>query len=165
MTERAYVALGANLGATLEANRATLNAAIDAIAALPATGVVTRSSFYRTAPLGYTDQPDFVNAVIGIDTAIAPSALLLALHDIEDRFGRVRSIRDAPRTLDLDLLCYGERVIATATLEVPHPRLHERAFVLAPLAEIARDLAIPGQGRVDQLLARLPDQGIERLPP
>ncbi|MEO7405222.1 MAG: 2-amino-4-hydroxy-6-hydroxymethyldihydropteridine diphosphokinase [Burkholderiales bacterium] len=165
MTERAYIALGANLGATPEANRATLRGAIAALVELPTTNLIAQSSFYRTAPLGYNDQPDFVNAVISIDTAIAPQALLLALHGIEERFGRVRSFQNAPRTLDLDLLCYGARFIATATLTVPHPRLHERAFVLAPLVEIAPDLDIPGHGRVDQLLARLPDQRIVRLRP
>ena len=165
MTQTAYIALGANLGATIDANRATLNAAIEAIDQLDTTNVIARSSFYRTAPIGYAGQPDFVNAVVAVRTELAPHALLLALHTIEDRFGRERSFRNAPRTLDLDLLVHGAHRITTAQLTVPHPRLHERAFVLAPLAEIAPDLEIPEHGRATTLLARLADQGIERLPP
>jgi 2-amino-4-hydroxy-6-hydroxymethyldihydropteridine diphosphokinase len=136
--ERIFVGLGANLGDAA----ATLHAAADAIEALPDTRGVARSSLYRSAPLD-AQGPDFVNAVIELRTALEPQALLAALQDLETRFGRRRPYRHAPRTLDLDLLRYGERRVATPTLTLPHPRLHERAFVLLPLAEIAPELALP----------------------
>jgi 2-amino-4-hydroxy-6-hydroxymethyldihydropteridine diphosphokinase len=158
---RAFVGLGANLGDPV----AQVRAAIAAIAALPQTRLVARSSLYRTAPIGYLDQPDFVNAVIAVETGLDAATLLAALRDIEAGHGRERPFPNAPRTLDLDLLLYGEETIATRALVVPHPRMHERAFVLAPLAEIAPDARVPGRGTATALLAALPGQGVRKGEP
>jgi 2-amino-4-hydroxy-6-hydroxymethyldihydropteridine diphosphokinase len=136
--ERIFVGLGANLGAA----GATVRAALDALDALPGTRVVARSSLYRSAPVD-ADGPDYVNAVAELRSTLAPEALLAALQSIEARFGRQRPHRNAPRTLDLDLLAYGERRLDTPTLVLPHPRAHQRAFVQVPLAEIAPELALP----------------------
>jgi 2-amino-4-hydroxy-6-hydroxymethyldihydropteridine diphosphokinase len=156
---QAFVALGANLGDPVDQVRA----GAAALAALPATRRVTCSSLYRTAPIGYADQPDFINAVCEIDTDLPAAELMQALLEIERAHGRVRDMAGGPRTLDLDLLLYGDRAIREPALTVPHPRLHERAFVLYPLYEIAPDLEIPGLGRVADLLAGCAGQGIERL--
>lgn len=159
----AYVALGANLGDPI----ATVRAALAALHGLPDARCVAASSLYRTAPVGLRQQPDFVNAVarLAVDPAILPAPTLLErLFAIEARFGRVRSVRNAPRTLDLDLLLVGDIHLDQPGLTLPHPRLTERAFVLAPLAEIAPDLIIPGRGRIADLLPQVADQRIERLP-
>jgi 2-amino-4-hydroxy-6-hydroxymethyldihydropteridine diphosphokinase len=134
--ERVFVGLGANLGDAA----ATVRAAIDALAALPGTVVVARSSLYRSAPVD-GPRPDYVNAVAELRTTLEPAPLLRSLQSIEARFGRERPYRNAPRTLDLDLLLYGDRRIDTPELVVPHPRWRERAFVLVPLAEIAPEVA------------------------
>lgn len=155
----AYVALGANLGDPA----GTVRAAFAALANLPESRVAHCSSLYRTAPIGLAGQPDFINAVAELETTLAPEALLDALLEIESRFGRVRAERNGPRTLDLDLLLYGERIIDLPRLTLPHPRLHLRAFVLLPLAEIAPDLAIPGRGTVAAWLPAVANQGIARL--
>lgn len=156
---RAYVALGANIGEPVK----HLRAAVDDMTALPDTLIVARSSLYRSAPVGLLNQPDFINAVVALDTALAPLALLRQLLAIEARHGRVRSVPNAPRTLDLDLLSYGDVVQDDPALTLPHPRMHERAFVLAPLAEIAPGLVIPGRGPVASLLAACADQRIHPL--
>ena len=156
---RAFVGLGANLGDPA----AQLAAALEAIGRLSGTRIVAVSSFYRTAPIGYEAQPDFLNAVAEIETALAPDELLTALQAVESVAGRARSFPNAPRTLDLDLLLYGDRTLDAPGLQVPHPRMHERAFVLAPLVEIAPEVAIPGRGPAATLLARLTDQRIEKL--
>ena len=146
--ERVFVGLGANLGDAV----ATVRAAFEALDALPGTRCVARSSLYRSAPID-AQGADYINAVAQLQTRLSPVALLKELQAIEERFGRERPYRNAPRTLDLDLLIYGQRRIATPLLTVPHPRMHERAFVLVPLAEIAPDLALPipvGQ-RVDRI--------------
>jgi len=156
---QAYIGLGANLGDP----RSQILAAIAALARLPQSRLLLRSSLYRSAPVGYADQPDFVNAVAQIETALAPRAVLDALLDIEQALGRSRSFANAPRTLDLDLLLYGQLLISEPGLQVPHPRMHARAFVLAPLAEIAPDIDIPGHGAVGPLLAACAGQAIERL--
>lgn len=156
---RAYVALGANLGDARE----TVTAALAALADIDATRVVARSSLYQTAPVGLRHQPDFINAVAALDTDLSPTRLLEALFALEARFGRSRSIPNAPRTLDLDLLLYGQARSDAAALTLPHPRLHERAFVLVPLAEIAPALHIPGRGRVADLLAACADQRVAPL--
>lgn len=161
MGRRCFIALGANLGDPA----ATVRAAIQALRELPAVAFVAASSLYRTAPVGLKHQPDFINAVAELATDIPPPELLDALFGIEARFGRSRSVRNAPRTLDLDLLLYGDETSDDPHLTLPHPRLHERAFVLAPLAEIAPQLVIPGHGRVDDLLRRCADQQIEKLLP
>jgi 2-amino-4-hydroxy-6-hydroxymethyldihydropteridine diphosphokinase len=136
--DRVFVGLGANLGDAT----ATVRAALDALHDLPHTRCVARSSLYRSAPVEASGS-DYVNAVAQLETALSPAALLSALQAIEMRFGRERPYRNAPRTLDLDLLLYGQRRIVTPLLTVPHPRMQERAFVLLPLAEIAPDLAAP----------------------
>ena len=155
----AYVGLGANLGEP----RRQLEEALVAMSALPETRLSARSSFYRSAPVGYQAQPDFVNAVAALETALAPGELLEGLQGIERRHGRERSFPDAPRTLDLDLLLYGEDQIARPGLTVPHPRMHERAFVLRPLAEIAPQAEIPGKGRAGDLLRLCAAQIVERM--
>lgn len=152
---RAAIALGANLGDA----PATVLAAFERLAALPQSRLVATSPRYRTAPVGYADQPDFINAAALIETALSPHELLRALLSIEQDCGRERSFRNAPRTLDLDLLVYGDQQLADDDLVLPHPRLGERAFVLGPLADIAPELVVPGLGRVDVLLAALPQAG------
>ena len=156
----AYVALGANLGDA----RATLDAAFVALAGLPGTALQAASSLYRTAPIDSIG-PDYLNAVVRLDTTLAPRALLAALHAIEDAHGRARPYRNAPRTLDLDLLMHDQRRLEGPALTLPHPRLHERAFVLWPLAEIAPNLVVPGRGHVKLLLSQVAGQRIDKLPP
>lgn len=151
VTNRAYIGLGANLGDA----RATVERAIAALASLGT--VVRRSSLYRTAPWGKLDQPDFVNAVVLLETALEPEALLGELQRLEREFGRVRGERWGPRMLDLDILTYGDIHLATTELEIPHPRMLERAFVLVPLAEVdatyaaARDAAADPSAVLEQL--------------
>lgn len=157
-SEAAFVGLGANLG---DARRA-LDAAFGALASLPGTRLRAASSLYRSAPIDASG-PDYLNAVVLIDTRLAPLALLRQLQLIEHRHGRERPYRHAPRTLDLDLLLYGRRRIATQALTVPHPRLAERAFVLRPLAELAPQLVLPGLGPIDALLPQVAGQRIDRL--
>ena len=156
---RAYVGLGANLGQP----RQQLEEALTAMSGLPRTRIAARSSFYRSAPVGYESQPDFVNAVAAVDTGLAPGELLEGLQGIERRHGRERSFPNAPRTLDLDILLYGEERIARPGLTVPHPRMHQRAFVLQPLVEIAPDAEIPGRGSARALLEQCTGQQVERL--
>ncbi len=158
--ERAYIALGANLGEA----RATLEAAFQALDEMPDTRLAARSSLYRTAPIGVSGQPDYINAVAALDTALPPETLLDALLALEARNGRTREYPLAARTLDLDLLLYGDRVLDLPTLQIPHPRMHLRAFVLMPLAEIAPTLSLPGHGAVADLLRSVSAQQIERLP-
>jgi 2-amino-4-hydroxy-6-hydroxymethyldihydropteridine diphosphokinase len=148
----AYVALGANLG---DAERA-LREAFDALSRLPDTVLVRRSSLYRTAPVD-SSGPDYVNAVAEISTRLTAPELLAHLQRIEADAGRERTYRNAPRTLDLDLLLFGDARVASPALEVPHPRMHERAFVLVPLAQIAPRRVTPAQ------LAAVKDQDIQRL--
>jgi 2-amino-4-hydroxy-6-hydroxymethyldihydropteridine diphosphokinase len=155
----AYVALGANLGDPAK----TIRAAFGALANLPESRVVHCSSLYRTAPVGITEQPEFVNAVAMLETTLAPEALLDALLDLEQRFGRIRAEKNGPRTLDLDLLLYDNQFLELPRLSLPHPRLHLRAFVLQPLAEIAPDLLIPGRGSIGAWLPAVANQGIIRL--
>ena len=155
-----FIGLGANLGDAIGALRKTL----DALANLPKTRVLLHSSFYRSAPVGFAGQPDFINAVARIETALPAREVLDYLHAIEDRFGRTREFRNAPRTLDLDLLLYGDQVIAEPGLAVPHPRMHERRFVLEPLIEITPYCVIPGRGPASDWLAKSLDQRVERLP-
>lgn len=155
----AYVALGANLGDPT----ATLQAAIPLLGDLPETRLLATSSLYRTAPVGLAHQPDFINGVVALETTLDAGALLNALFAVEERFGRRRSVPNAPRTLDLDLLLLGDQISDDAFVIIPHPRMHLRAFVLEPLAEIAPDLVVPGHGPVTELLARCRDQITLRL--
>ena len=136
----AWIGLGANLGDA----RAALAGAVQAMGRLPGTQVLRVSSLYRSAPVDATG-PDYLNAVAALRTALAPQALLQALQALEQAAGRERPYRNAPRTLDLDLLLYGDQSIATPTLTVPHPRLWQRAFVLRPLAELRPGWATPAQ--------------------
>lgn len=155
---RVYIGLGSNLGDS----GATLRAALAEIAALPGVQRCTVSPFYRSAPVDATG-PDFVNAAAVLDTTLAPLQLLDALQAIELRHCRERPYRNAPRTLDLDLLLYGDEVMDTARLVLPHPRMHERAFVLLPLRDLAPHRVL-AQGSLDSLIAKVADQAIERLP-
>ena len=156
---RAYIALGANLGDPA----ATVEAAFAALAHLPSSQLLARSRLYRTAPVGITEQPEFVNAAAALETSLAPEALLDALLNIEQDFGRVRALRNGPRTLDLDILLYDDLIIDTPRLTLPHPRLHLRAFVLYPLADLAADLQIPGRGQLAAWLPAVANQGIRPL--
>lgn len=156
---RAYVALGANLGDP----QARVRDAFAALAELPDSRLVAASSLYRTAPVGLAGQPDFINAVAAIDTLLPAGRLLDALFSIERRAGRQRLTRNGPRTLDLDLLLYDDCTIDTPQLHLPHPRLHLRAFVIVPLAEIAPACRIPGRGTVAAWLPAVTGQSIEKL--
>jgi 2-amino-4-hydroxy-6-hydroxymethyldihydropteridine diphosphokinase len=150
---RAFVGLGSNLGD----REATLRAAVGRLRGLSQTEVRGVSAFRDTEPVGYVDQPRFLNGAVEVETALSPRALLDALLQLERDFGRDRSASrpQGPRTLDLDLLLYGEETIGEPGLEVPHPRLHERGFVLEPLAELDPALVVPGRGPVQGLLAKL----------
>ena len=154
----AYVGLGANLGDA----RATLVAALDQLRGLDGVSALRASSFYRSASVG-APGPDYVNAVAELRTTLSAHELLASLQRIEAAHGRTRSHANAPRTLDLDLLLHDDAVLATPTLTLPHPRLHERAFVLVPLAELAPDAVVPGAGRVADLLAGVAGQRLDKL--
>ena len=158
----AAIGLGANLGDAA----ATLREAIAELARLPDTELLRASRLYRTPAWGRTEQPDFINAVVLVETAVPARELLDALLAIERNFGRVRvdGERWGPRTLDLDLLLFGDAVIDEPGLRVPHPHLHERAFALLPLVEIAPQLVIPGIGNVAAIAADMAADGIEALP-
>ena len=158
---RVYVGLGGNLGDT----EATLAQALMALDMIPQTTVRSHSKLYRTPAWGKTDQPDFLNAVAELQTRLTPRVLLDHLLAIEQRFGRIRgdSGKWGPRALDLDMLVYGEKSLDEPGLHLPHPYLHQRAFVLVPLAEIAADLVIPEQGKVSDLLATVDSSAIEAL--
>jgi 2-amino-4-hydroxy-6-hydroxymethyldihydropteridine diphosphokinase len=149
---RAFVGLGANVGH----REATLDAALAALAEEPGIAVVAVSTVRETDPVGFEDQPRFLNPAVALDTELAPRALLERLLAIERRLGRTRDgPRFGPRTIDLDLLVYGSERIDEPGLELPHPRLHERRFALEPLAELDPGLVVPGRGRVSELLAGL----------
>ncbi len=155
----AYIGLGGNLADPLE----HLRSARLAIAAVPGIRELAFSGFYRSAPMGPAEQPDYVNAVMAVETTLAPHDLLKALQAIESSHGRVRTgLRWGPRTLDLDILLYGGEQIADETLTVPHPGIAEREFVLYPLAAIAPpDLEIPGKGSLSRLVGACPRRGLE----
>lgn len=148
----ATLGVGANLGDP----RTAVRKAIEDLAQLPSTVTVAVSSLYGSAPLD-ADGPDYVNAVVQVHTALSPDALLAALQAIEQQSGRERPYRNAPRTLDLDILLYGEHRVARDDLQIPHPRMWQRAFVVLPLAEIAPDLVSPAQAQA------VAGQGLHRL--
>ena len=149
---RAYVGLGANLGE----REAALKAAVAALDATEGIEVVAVSSFRETDPVGYLDQPRFLNGAVAVDTTLAPRELLDALLEVERSLGRTREgQRFGPRTIDLDLLLYADESVDEPGLTVPHPRLHERAFALEPLAELDPDLVVPGHGPLETLLRNL----------
>ncbi len=154
------IALGSNLGNS----RSILTNAIERLHEHPQIELIAVSSWYRTAPVG-PPQPDYLNGGATLQTSLTPADLLATLHAIEAEFGRVREEHWGARTLDLDLLLYGREIIATSTLQVPHPRMTERAFVLIPLAEIAADWIEPRSGNsIADLSAKLDYAGVERLP-
>jgi 2-amino-4-hydroxy-6-hydroxymethyldihydropteridine diphosphokinase len=157
----AFVGLGGNLGDAV----AALRSAVQALSGLPQTRLLQASNLYRTPAWGLQQQPDFINGVAMLETQLDPRALLEALLGVERDFGRDREAgsRWGPRTLDLDLLLYGDAVIGEPGLQVPHPHLHERAFALVPLLEIAPDILIPGQGRARDALSSLDISAIEPL--
>ncbi|HEU5294636.1 MAG TPA: 2-amino-4-hydroxy-6-hydroxymethyldihydropteridine diphosphokinase [Burkholderiaceae bacterium] len=155
---RAFVGVGANLGDP----RAQVESGIAALRALPSSRLIARSSLYASAPVDAAG-PDYVNAVVELSTALPAAELLRALHAIEAAHGRVRPTVNAPRTLDLDLLLYGEQRSDDPALRLPHPRLHQRAFVLRPLLEIAPALQVSGLGTLASWLPQLGDQPITRL--
>jgi 2-amino-4-hydroxy-6-hydroxymethyldihydropteridine diphosphokinase len=145
---RAYVGLGANLGP----REVTLLRAADLLAAADGVEVVALSHLRETEPVGLVEQPPFLNGAVALDTSLSPRALLELLLEIERALGRVRGERWGPRTVDLDLLLYGDECVDESGLHVPHPRLHERRFALEPLAELDPELEIPGSGSVSALL-------------
>jgi 2-amino-4-hydroxy-6-hydroxymethyldihydropteridine diphosphokinase len=159
MTVRAVIAFGSNL----DGPEAQVRRAFGEVGELPGTQLVARSALYRTAPVGFADQPAFVNACALVETALGARELLTRLLAIERRHGRVREVPNGPRTLDLDIVLYGDAALHEPGLTVPHPRAHERAFVLAPLLEVWPDAMIPGRGPAAAFRDRVRDQPIERL--
>ena len=153
-----FIALGSNL----EDPVFQVRKALDEIAILPENNLLACSSLYRSAPIGKCDQPDFINAVVQIETTFSPHNLLKALLQIEQNHGRVRGLPNDPRTLDLDILMYDKLECNKHNLILPHPRMHQRAFVLKPLMEISKDCIIPGRGTVAELLSACAEQRLER---
>ena len=154
----AYIALGSNLHTPLE----QLKRALNALAQLPQTQLMAVSSFYRSKPLGPQDQPDYLNAAVEISTALSPLALLDELQRIENEQGRVRLRRWGERTLDLDILLYGDEIIQSERLTVPHYDMHNREFVIVPLAEIAPNLILPNGQKLAELADRFTVQQMEK---
>ncbi|GAC1425478.1 MAG: 2-amino-4-hydroxy-6-hydroxymethyldihydropteridine diphosphokinase [Burkholderiaceae bacterium] len=155
----AYIGIGANLGDA----RASVVAAFVALETLPGTRVIARSAMFRTVPLD-AEGDDYVNAVAAVETFLSPTSLLAALQSIEDKRGRLRTRRNAPRPLDLDILLYAQEMMHTPTLTLPHPRLTERAFALIPLLQIAPSIVIPGVGLARLLAPSVAGQGIWEIP-
>lgn len=156
----AYIGLGSNLDEPAK----QITSALHELAGLAGTQLVKSSPLYRSDPMGPADQPDYVNAVAALETCFDPLELLQALQAIEANHGRVRSgERWGPRTLDLDILLYADRVLDEPLLTIPHPGLHERAFVLYPLFDVAPDLLIPQQGKLEELIKKCPAAGLEKL--
>jgi 2-amino-4-hydroxy-6-hydroxymethyldihydropteridine diphosphokinase len=153
----AVVALGANLGDRV----ATLQSAVDALAG--AGRVLAVSGIYQTAPVGGPEQPDYYNAVLMLDTALSPTELLDLAHSVEAAAGRVRLERWGPRTLDIDIIACADVISVDPVLTLPHPRAHERGFVLAPWVEVAPDATLPGHGRIADLLDTVGRSGVSRL--
>lgn len=160
MRSTAYISLGSNLDNPIQ----QIKTAISALQKISDTTLLAYSSLYQSAPVGYWPQPDFINAVACIQTGLSAEKLLGELHTLEYQQGRVRSSeKNRPRTLDLDLLLYGNEIIQKPDLIIPHPRLHERAFVLLPLAEIATNLLIPPSTSLSQLIAMLPSKQLQTI--
>ncbi len=156
---RVYIGLGSNMREPLE----QLKSAVNALRNIPGITDVICSALYQTEPLGPADQPDYINAAVQFDTVMTPSNLLDTLQLLENRAGRIRDRRWGPRSLDLDILLYGQETINTLRLTVPHPGIASRAFVLHPLADLDPTLHIPGKGSIEQLLNRCPRMTITRL--
>lgn len=164
----AYIGLGSNLSDKIDGqiqdSRAQLNQALSALSKHPQVSVVKVSPFYQTPAIGPGNQPDYANAAALLETELAPLALLDFLQSIENQQGRVRTIRWGARTLDLDILLFGQLIEQSERLTLPHPRMHERGFVLAPLADIAAHLCLPTGENISDLLANCSMQGIVKLP-
>ncbi len=154
----AYVGIGSNLD---EPQKRVERAMLE-LDRLAHSRVVKRSSLYRSAPVGFADQPDFINAVAQLETGVSAERLLSGLQEIESRHGRKRSFANAPRSLDLDLLMFGNAELRTKDLTLPHPRMHERAFVLKPLVEISPEISIPGLGPAKEFLKSVESQVVEK---
>ena len=163
LENQAYIALGSNLAGDLNSPTSQVIRAFQSIANLPKTKLIKRSSLYQSAAVGYLNQPDFINAVVEIDTQFSPETLLEKLLHIEHEAGRERPFANAPRVLDLDLLLYADLEINTEKLTLPHPRMFNRGFVLLPLAEIAPDLIIPNGDNVVKLAKLHQNQDIKKL--
>ena len=159
-TTDVYIGLGSNLDDPVQ----QLNRAIAGLGRIPATQVCSVSSYYQSRPVGPQEQPDYINAVVYVQTGLSAEDLLEHLQQIENRQGRVRSMRWGPRTLDLDMLLYGEHVINSPNLQVPHPEMYQRGFVLKPLAEIAPQLNIFGYGTVQSLMQKIDTADVHKLP-
>ena len=159
MKHTAYIGLGSNLANP----SAQVLQAMQAIDCMESTRVLARSSLYRSAPVGYLEQPDFINAVIKVETELSPLDLLKTLLALEQQNGRTREFQNAPRTLDLDVLLYDDLQHHEHGLTVPHPQMHKRAFVLQPLLEIAPDCVIPGVGKAVVAMEQCQDQQLEKL--
>ena len=159
MKYTAYIGLGSNL----ENPEAQVLQAMQALNRLPDTRIMARSSLYRSAPVGYLEQPDFINAVVRIETSLEPLALLQAMLALEQENGRTREFQNAPRTLDLDVLLYDNLQHHEHGLTVPHPQMHKRAFVLRPLLEIAPGCVIPGVGAAADAMKNCTEQQLEKL--
>ena len=156
----AYIALGSNLQHPAQ----QVTRAFKAITQLPNTILLKQSSLYKTAPVGYDNQPDFINAVVMVETDLAPEAMMQHLLAIEQQFGRERPFPNAPRILDLDLLLYDTVTMQTDLLTLPHPRMQSRGFVMLPLAEIAADLILPSGESVVELAKSFQQEDIQRIP-
>ncbi|GAA5524736.1 2-amino-4-hydroxy-6-hydroxymethyldihydropteridine pyrophosphokinase [Microbulbifer aestuariivivens] len=159
MTGGVFIGLGSNL----QQPEQQLRSALAEMAAIPQTQLLRCSGFYRSAPVGPGEQPDYINAVAELESALSATALLEALQGIEDRHGRKRLMRWGARTLDLDILLFGRETVDSDSLQIPHPRIGERNFVLVPLAELAPDLKLPGGEPIRELLRRCPQSRLERL--
>jgi 2-amino-4-hydroxy-6-hydroxymethyldihydropteridine diphosphokinase len=158
---RAFLSLGSNLGD----RRAIIEGAVGRLDETAGVRMIRRSSFYETAPVGKVDQPWFLNVVVEVETDLSANALLDAAHEVEDAFGRTRALRWGPRSLDVDILLYGEEIIQTDRLAVPHPEMTRRRFVIEPLLEIAPDLVLPDGRPVRDVLETVLDQDVRRTGP
>ena len=158
----AVVYLG--LGSNLDDPKANLCEVVEKLSARPDVRVIRLSSLYLTTPIGFADQPDFLNAVAVIETDLSPADMHAYARDVEDQMGRTRNFLWGPRVIDVDLLLWDSEEICTPDLTIPHPRMLERAFVLQPLSEVAPDLVLPDGRRVQDVLDQLGDQGVVRLP-
>jgi 2-amino-4-hydroxy-6-hydroxymethyldihydropteridine diphosphokinase len=155
----AYIGLGSNLENPLQ----QIKTAIDDLQSLADINIVSVSSLYQSPPMGPADQPDYINAVLALETSLNPHQLLDALQSVEQLHGRVRKRHWGERTLDLDILLYGDQILDDERLKIPHPGMHERAFVLYPLAEIAPDIEIPGIGTLQKILPSCPQGDLQQV--
>ncbi|THK41913.1 2-amino-4-hydroxy-6-hydroxymethyldihydropteridine diphosphokinase [Methylophaga sp. SB9B] len=155
----AYIGLGSNLENPLQ----QIKTAIDDLQSLADINIVSVSSLYQSPPMGPVDQPDYINAVLALETSLNPHQLLDALQSVEQLHGRVRKRHWGERTLDLDILLYGDQILDDERLKIPHPGMHERAFVLYPLAEIAPDIEIPGIGTLQKILPSCPQGDLQQV--